>query len=155
MVSLSLAKALKVKKRLIGRLSKVSVDIGRNNSIVAGSKQIDVLALSMLREKLIDALIELKISIYKGNFDIQDKLFLLSETKSDITFYSSLNTKEGQEQHSYQNTPVIYTASITKEEVDILVKNLENKVDNLQEEIDQYNYTRKIQVSQSVLDLAS
>ena len=155
MATLSLAKALKVKKRLIGRLSKVNTDISHNNSRLEGAKQIDVAALNELRKKLVQALIHLKVAIYHGNLDIQEKLFLLAEVKSDISFFSTLNTREGQENHSYQNTPVVYIASITKENVDNLVKALEAQVDTLQEEIDQYNYTKKIEVNQVVLDLAS
>lgn len=154
-VKVSLAKALKVKARLTGRLVKVNSDIYQNNSKLDGQDRLNVQALIEARKELIDAMIELKLAIYRGNLPLQERLFVLAEKKSEIAFYTGLNTKDGTEMHGYQNTPVKFTATVKKVEADFIVKGLESEIDALQEEVDQFNYSTKIEISQKVLNLAS
>lgn len=155
----SLAKALKIKSRLAGRLSKVTADIVTNNSILVENKdqawRVGIEKSMNTKCKIVDALIELKTALYKGNLGIQESLFILGEKKSEIDFYNMLPTREGKERHSYQNTEVSWDCVITKEQVDERVKVLEAEIDSLQDVIDSYNHTTKITLSQLTLDLAS
>lgn len=155
-IQVSLVKALKIKSRLAGRLVKVTADINLNNSVLLENKdRVCIEKLMNTKCKIVDALIELKTALYKGNHGIQESLFILGEKKSEIDFYNSLNTREGKDRHWQQNTEVEYVCTINKEQVDERVKSLEVEIDALQDAVDAYNHTTKITLSQLTLDLAS
>lgn len=155
-IKISLAKALKLKNRLAGRLAAANRDVAEYNSVLVAQKDnFSVEKALKLHSELISALVELKTSIYKGNVSIQRELYLLSETKSEIQLYSSLNTRDGVEKHGYANSDVEYFAFLKKQDVDDKVKKLEAEVDRLQDVVDEYNHTCKIEVAQRTLDLAS
>ena len=68
MTTISLAKALKLKNRLAGRMSKVQSDIEVYNSVlVEQAEKVDVPKLIILRDELMCALSDLKLGIIKGN----------------------------------------------------------------------------------------
>jgi len=155
-VGLSLSKALKVKSRLAGRFSKVSSTITAYNCTVDGRRaEVDVKELDKQRSALSAALIDLKTAIYEANKGIYLTINQLAEKKGEIDFLNSLDTKHGTES-SYQGTTVTYVSAIQKQEVDKRVKQLEKEVDDLQDQIDQYNaLPERIRISQLVLELAS
>ncbi len=155
MPQISLAKSLKLKNRLVSRLAKVSEEIKGNNCKIDGQERLDIKSRLELREELISSVISLKTAIYKGNVGIQETLFGLSEKKSSITFYTGMDTRNESNPHGYQNTPIVYVAHIRKEDCLANIKRLEAEIDDLQEKVDEYNYTTKIEVSQRTLDLAS
>jgi predicted nucleic acid-binding Zn-ribbon protein len=155
-VGLSLSKALKVKSRLAGRFSKISSTITAYNCTVDGRRaEVDVKELDKQRSALSSALIDLKTAIYEANKGIYRTINQLAEKKGEIDFLNSLDTKHGTE-NTYQGTAVTYVSAIQKQEVDKRVKQLEKEVDDLQDQIDQYNATpERIRISTLVLDLAS
>ena len=156
MASISLAKALKLKNRLAGRLSKVQTDIAIYNSVLAEqSGKVDVIGLISLREEICESLIALKTAINHANHEIQEDLIRQGELKSKLSWLSSLNTRDGNERHGYQNTEVTYVAVITKKEVDDLANKLEAEIDAIQDRLDNYNHTKKLDISDRSLDLVS
>lgn len=156
MNKVSVAKALKLKNRLVNRLAKTTQDIAQNNSCIEEQKgRVDVAKLLELREKLTQAVVDVRVKVQAANVKIQGKLVLLSERKGDIVFFSALNTFDGVQRHNYQNTEVKHVAHLQKVDVDNKVKQLEAEVDTLQDEIDAYNARTKIDVPQETLDLAS
>jgi len=153
---ISLAKALKLKNRLAGRLAQAVSDIQTYNSVLEEQvSKVDVKALLAKRVSITAALVELKVALYNGNLGIQRELYTLAERKGEIDFYRMLNTRDGIERHGYQNTSVTYVATVSKAEVDEKIKLLETEVDSLQDRIDSYNHATKITIPQSILDLAS
>lgn len=154
--AISLAKALKLKNRLAGRLNKVQSDIDIYNSVLAEQVGVvDVLSLSKLRDEICECLIELKTKIISSNAEIQYDLIRQGELKSTLTWLSSLNTRHGKERHGYQNTEVEYIAAIQKKDIDATTKKLEAEIDEIQDRIDTFNYVKKLEVSSRMLDLAS
>lgn len=153
----ALGKALQIKKRLVGRLARVEADIYQYNSTLTeqSGKTVDVRKQLLLREQIKQAILDVKNALYKANAKIQHKLYAFAEKKGDIEFYGNINTTNGSTRHGYQNTEVSYTAIIKKEEVDAAVKTLEAEIDTIQDEINTYNYSTKVEIPQSVLDLAS
>jgi hypothetical protein len=156
---ISLHKALKLKNRLAGRLATVTSEIQMNNSVLADDAQNpsrpNVKDLLEQRQQIVGALIDLKISHYNANQGIQRQLYTLGEKKAELSFLAGLNTHEGVDRHGYQNTEVKYVATIKKPEVDAARRKLEAEIDALQDEIDAYNYTTKVEVAQATLDLGS
>jgi hypothetical protein len=68
MAHITLAKALKVKNRLTGRLAKVQADIQMYNSVPEGqADEVNVTALMKTREELVGALVRLKTAINEAN----------------------------------------------------------------------------------------
>jgi hypothetical protein len=155
-IKVALGKVLQIRKRLVGRLDRIETDIQTYNSTLEEqSGKVDIRKLLNLRTDIKTALLELKNALYKGNTKIQPKLYELVEKKGDIVFYGAINTHDGKERHGYQNTEVLYRAIIKKDEVDTAIKRLEAECDILQDEINVYNYSTKIEIPQIVLDLAS
>jgi len=154
--SVNLAKALKLKNRLAGRLAKTNQTIAHYNCTVEGRKdEVDVKALDSTRSQLVSALVDLKTTIQEANKPIYRHIILIGEKKGEIEFLSGLNTKHGVEPHGYGSQPVNFVSVIQKTEVDKRVKQLDKELDELQDQIDKHNAVTEVRVSEAVLELAS
>ena len=157
MAEITLAKALKVKNRLTGRLAKVQADIQAYNSVPEGqADQVNVPVLTQTREELVGALVSLKTAINEANREAQRDIYDLAEKKATAQFLSGLSTRHGPQPPEYPNTTeVTYVAALKKAEVDTQVARLEKEIDQLQDRLDQFNHDRKIEVAGRTLELAS
>ena len=157
MAEITLAKALKIKNRLTGRLAKVQADIQAYNSVPQGqADQVNVPALMQTREELVGALVALKTAINDANREAQRDIYLLAEKKATAQFLASLNTRHGPQPPVYPSTTeVIYVAALKKADVDALVAGLESEIDQLQDRLDQFNHVHRIEVDGRTLELAS
>src|SRR5438477_7610614 len=153
---ITLAKALKVKNRLAGRLAKVQADIQAYNSVPEGqADQVNVPALMQTREELVEALVSLKTAINDANREAQRDIYDLAEKKATAQFLGGVNTRHGPQPAVYPSTTeVTYVAAFKKADVDGLVANLEKEIDQLQDRLDQFNRDRKIEIDGRVLVLA-
>lgn len=153
-VGISLAKALKLKNRLAGRLAKTTSTISLYNSVLEGHKEVNVLDLDKQRAELSESLVDLKTAIYEANKGIYRFINQMSEKKSEIDFLNSLQTRNGVEPGYGENTH--YVAAIKKVDVDKRVKLLEKEIDDLQDQIDRYNAEAgRIRIDAHILELAS
>jgi predicted nucleic acid-binding Zn-ribbon protein len=156
MPAVSLAKALKLKNRLAGRLNAVQTNIRSHNSVLEEQQdRVNVPNLIKEYENLVEALISLKTSIIRANTEIQNQIIRKGELKSKIEFLNSLNTNDGVQRHGYQNTEIKYVATIKLVDVTQQVRKLEAEIDLLQDQLDEFNQITKINVPQAWLDLAS
>jgi hypothetical protein len=154
---ITLAKALKVKNRLTGRLARVQADIQAYNSVPEGqADQVNVLALMQTRTELVGALVALKTAINDANREAQRDIYDLAEKKATAQFLAGLNTRHGPQPPVYPATvEVNYVAALKKADVDGLVAGLEKEIDQLQDRLDQFNHDRRIEVDGRTLELAS
>lgn len=154
---ITLAKALKVKNRLAGRLAKVQIDIQTYNSVPAAQAgQVDVPALVKLRAELVEALVGLKTAVNQANREVQRDIYDLAENKAAVQFLQTVNTRHGAQPATYPNTgEVTYVAALKKADVDAQVARLEKDIDRLQDKLDHFNHAHKIEVVAAVLELAS
>ena len=154
---ITLAKALKVKNRLAGRLAKVQADIHAYNRVPHGqADQVNVPALMKTREELVGALVSLKTAINDANREAQRDIYDLAEKKATAQFLAGVNTRHGPQPAVYPNTTeVSYVTASKKADVDGLVAGLEKEIDQLQDRLDQFNHERKIEVDGRILELAS
>lgn len=156
MPNITVAKALKLKNRLAGRLTKVQTDIQLYNSVLEEQQgKVDVPALYKLRAEIIEALISLKTRISLANVKIQEKIIRLGELKSQMAWLQTVNTRDGKERHGYQNTEVVWVATLKKQDVDKETKALESEIDAIQDALDNFNHEVQIELQQRTLDLAS
>jgi hypothetical protein len=157
MAEITLAKALKVKNRLTGRLAKVQADIEAYNSVPAGqADQVNVPALMQTREELVGALVGLKTAINDANREAQRDIYDLAEKKATAQFLGGVNTRHGPQPPVYPATiEVNYVVALKKADVDGLVAGLEKEIDQLQDRLDQFNHDHRIEVDGRTLELAS
>jgi hypothetical protein len=155
--AISLAKALKVKNRLAGRLSDTQANIEAYNSVLEGRKgEVSVSDLYNLRNQLVESLITLKTAISDANTKQRRNLYEIEEVRGSITFLKGLNTRHGSEPaYGLQGKDQVYVATLQKKEVDQSIKKLESHLDELQDQIDTFNVTTRIEVEEKILDLAS
>lgn len=157
MAQITLAKALKLKNRLAGRLAKVQIDIHAYNSVPEGQVgQVDVPALMKTREELVDALVALKSAISDANRVAQRDIYVLAEKKATAQFLGEICTRHGPQPAVYPSTTEVnYVAALKKADVDGLVLRLEKEIDQLQDKLDQFNHDHTIEVDGRALELAS
>jgi hypothetical protein len=153
---ITLAKALKVKNRLAGRLAKVQADIQAYNSVPEGQAgQVNVPALMKSREELVDALVVLKTAINDANRHAQRDIYDLAEKKAMAQFLAGVDTRHGPQPAVYPTTKEAnYVAALKKADVDALVLRLEKEIDQLQDRLDQFNHDRKVEVDGRILELS-
>lgn len=156
MAELTLAKCLKLKNRLAGRLAEVQSDIQTYNSTLAEqADQVDVPARIKERNEIVEALILLKTNLMRGNQPIQGDLIRQGELKSTIQFLAGIQTLDGKVRHGYQNTEIVYKACLKKTDLDAQKRALEKEIDGIQDKVDTFNHQTRIEVPQRTLDLAS
>ena len=157
MAEITLAKGLKVKNRLAGRLARVQADIQAYNSAPEGQAgQVNVPALMQTREELVSALVGLKTAINDANREAQRDIYDLAEKKATAQFLAGVNTRHGPQPPVYPSTTEVnYVAALKKADVDGLVAGLEKEIDQLQDKLDQFNHDHRIEVDGRTLELAS
>jgi hypothetical protein len=143
---MTVKQALKEKNSLLKRINDLTQKIYSYNSIDEGNKRpystSDLLSQVM---ELTGELIDLKTKIHQANVPVYDKIFRLSELKSLVKKINGIDCSEGKVSERYSRTePTIKTAEISVVERDTIVKDLEEQIERLQEELDVHNATTNI-----------
>lgn len=150
-MEMTLAKALKHKNRVAQKIARVSDDIRANNSILAiNDAEVDVKALDEIRKTLTDYLVALKTAIHRASDSVRDKIFMLSELKGSIGFYNSICTSHGKrESNRYGGGDefVEHKAVMRKDAIDRIVTELEERIDAIQDRLEEFNVTTKININ--------
>ena len=146
---MTLKQALKLKNKLVQDLNELTARIQNNNSIVEGNIR-DYSAKETLSEiyRKVDELTIIKTKIHRANFEVYDKIFLLSELKSLVTKMKSLDCTNGTAVDYYSrrsDNQLIKNAEISVVERDNEIKFLENRIDQIQDELDHFNATTIIE----------
>jgi hypothetical protein len=146
---MKLNKALKIKNRKAGEINRLRSLIQRENSKkVQNYNGVKVANLANLYHNEMSELISLKAKIQKATAPIAEKLIELSELKGEIVFYQSLNTKSGiVERDNWDNDKVVteeWKAYFDQDAVDDNLRIIQIKIENLQDEIDEYNASTSI-----------
>jgi flagellar capping protein FliD len=76
---------------------------------------------------------------------VREKIFRLSELKCLTRRLKSIDTKNGAVQTRYENSSARYVAHFSIGKIDQLVEALENEIDQIQEELDQFNHTNYLE----------
>jgi hypothetical protein len=139
-LNITLAKALKLKNRLAGKIAKLTLTVQTYNSTQEASERIDVRAAHAQRADLVRRLTDLKHAIARANAPIQRDIFDLAELKAEVTLLAALNTKHGTFLEGYPNAgQVTYVAQFRKTDVDAQTDALETRIDALQDKLDTFN----------------
>lgn len=152
---ITLNKALKIKNRLIGEMTRLQILV-RNRNCVRLDQKDDSINIADIWEQLqnvTNRLVELKSKIAVATSQIAPYLIDLAETKSYITFITSLPIKNGNEEtvigygvnSSVKN--VEWESFINEYQRQDIIKKNQEHIDNLQDKIDEFNAVTKIDFS--------
>ncbi len=103
--------------------------------------------------KLQDGLIVVKAAIQRANLPIYEDILQLGELKGVIQMLDGLNTKNGSEP-GYPGTEFRYTAVILKPEVLGIIRELETQIDSIQDKLNEFNASTRIEIPAWILELA-
>lgn len=144
---MKLYKALKLRKGLVGEITKLKQQINDKNSYLEGSLNAEKFKINELYDTLlkkIDELTSLKFAINEANREIQSKIYVLAEYKALIAFWNEVSVVEGNQASTYGDTIRNYKVQFDENTRNHIVNDFQKRVDALQEEIDTYNYTTDI-----------
>ena len=153
----TIAKALKIKNRVAEKLRKAEKEFMRVNSY-----RVD-LGVDNPPDEVWDKLLSLrsdlwhlKSAIAKANAPVQDAIFEMAEIKAEISYLGGLSTANGKvavstNRYSLDDSDsdkfIEYKAYFTRKEVEERVEDLQADLDTLQERLDHFNNTTKIDVA--------
>lgn len=141
----TLARALKERSRLAGRIKHNFQLLDRENSRISGSpRSFDVRAIYAESRELMEKLIAIKQRIAAANAPIAGKLVEMDELKSMISYLKGLDTTSEIKKEGYNGEAVLYEAVISAAETDAAAEELQKRVEDLQDELDEFNATTKI-----------
>lgn len=144
---ITLAQALKEKNRIVGEISKLWALVNRENSCWEIHKRsISVIETMKTINHYTEKLIELKTKIGKANEGNLQNMYALDEYKSQISKLDNLDTSEDIRYRGIKDDIMeVRSAEITAADVIEQVKQLQLKCNQLQDAIDAYNATHKIE----------
>lgn len=153
MTQITLAKALKLKNRAAERLNKLRADITCYNSVQKGQVvSVDANQTLKYQATLAEMLTQLKVSISAANVELQKLIFQNGELKAEISWLSGIPTLHGTTRSSYSDAGIEHVAQLQKTEIDARIRSLEAQLDTNNDILDQFNATRKIEVSEVLFE---
>lgn len=143
---MNIKQALKRKNKLVTLIAEEFSKASTYNSIEEGNARPYSATEAIQKwQEYSDELVELKSRIHRANGPMYEKIFGLSELKSQIKYLKSLNCSQGKERNRWnENEPIIRHAEINTVERDTMVKNLEARIEMIQDELDEFNATTHI-----------
>lgn len=144
---MNIKQALKKKNKIIGLMTEEFYKASQYNVVDEGNPR-PYSATEAIGKwmQLSNDLIVLKTQIHRANLPVYDKIFELSELKSQVKLLKSLNCSSGKTAGGRwgDGESVIKHAEINVVEKDKMVKNLETRIETLQDELDQWNHNTLI-----------
>ena len=145
---MNIKQALKKKNKLVGLINEEFYKASQYNVVDEGNPRPYSATESIGKwMQLSNDLIVLKTQIHKANLPVYDKIFELSELKNQVKHLKNLNCTSGKVSGGsrwVETEPVIKHAEINVVEKDKMVKNLEQRIETLQDELDQWNHNTLI-----------
>jgi hypothetical protein len=142
---MKLSKALKLKNKLAGEVkSKQSLVEEENVQINDNESPFSTPDLDAESVEVQNKLIDIKVKIAIANVPVYPIIYKLAELKNRVAYLKDLNTKEGTffesrflSADSARETK--YVPQISKERVKELIKEAEEKIEQLQDALDDFN----------------
>lgn len=145
---MNIAKALKTKNRLSGELARAKTIFARENSHRIGeARKSDPKTLLAEVDRTQEDLVKIKTAIALASAPISEKLVRMGELKSRMAWINDLTIIEGahKDRFSSEKTETeMWEAHIGKVERDAEVGTIQKTINDLQDEIDDFNATTKV-----------
>ena len=137
---MNLKKALKEKNKLKGKIYETCHRISKYNiSEEKFERPYDPIKLWDELLVSVDEMVALKSKIQRANLDVFDKIFKLSELKGIAAKLKYLNCER-----EITSTGYVPQAAISTIDRDKLIENIEKQIEQIQEELDEFNYRKTI-----------
>jgi len=166
-MKMSIARALKEKNRLVGKINQVRNLLNAENvktfsvqvkdgeqydeeKLIAacdGKRKVDVKALEVEWKTLEEKLIQLKVAIQKANSGAIETLVRLQEAKSHLTQINEIRYGENEVSENYNGRVTGISAALGQEYELAEKTKYTNLVNELQDKIDEYNATTQVEVA--------
>lgn len=143
---MTVKQALKVKNRLVKEINEKFEILKKYNSIDQdNTRRYSMINILSEIGSLTEELVVLKAKIHKANLPVYDKIFKLSELKSQITQIQNIPTEEGKTVQAYGSVLTYKNSELSVIDVEIVVKRLQTEIDKLQDDLDIHNLTTEIE----------
>lgn len=142
---MNVKQALKAKNKLVGEIKECYRILQTQNSIEEGNprrysvkKKLEDIA------ELTDELVQLKTRLHRANSSVYDKIFQMAEIKGIIKELKKMDVSEGKQSERYGSVVSIKEVEMNVIERDAIIKQYEEHVEKLQNELDIHNSNTNI-----------
>jgi hypothetical protein len=144
---MNIKQALKLKNKLIKSISENTKLLQQYNTVEVGNPRPYSSTVLMVEiSKATDELIALKSKLHRANAPMFEKIFEMSELKSAIKGLQKLDCTEGKSNRDRyrMESELILTSEISLVVRNNKIKNLEERIEFLQDEMDVFNSNTEI-----------
>ena len=142
---MNIKQALRLKNKLVANIKECYSVIHSQNSIEKGNPRRYSVKDKMDEViKYTNELVEIKRQIHTANQPVFEKIFLLAELKGMVKQMRVMSIEEGKQTDRYSMNASEKEVEVNVVERDQMIKNLEEKIERLQDELDTYNVTTEI-----------
>lgn len=151
-MNVTISKALKIKNRVIREISSLEDKITKHNQVMYipdTQKPKYELDTKFLHGELFEKrnlLAIIKTSIHNASEPVRIKIFQLSELKSHIKFVDVIPAENGTVTKKYSDVLKNVKSQINVQDIDNFKKELQEKIDNIQDELDEFNAITKVEI---------
>jgi hypothetical protein len=147
-MKVTISKALKQKNRTAQQIAQLQNLIIQHNSRLVGSDPgFDLRAKLVDLENEVEKLVQIKAAISLANAPVQADIYRIAELKGRVAMWRQLETKSGRQLAPYMiQEPQDYEVTFTAVEVEEQVSRIEQEIDDLQDNLDQFNSTSQIEI---------
>lgn len=143
---MTVKQALKQKNRIVKEINENFEILKKHNSIDQDNTRRYSMSDTIKNiNSLTNELVVLKAKIHKANLPVYDKIFRLSELKSQITQIQSIPTEEGKTVQAYGSVITYKNSELSVVQINNIIKEYQKTIDALQDELDIHNLTTEIE----------
>ena len=143
---MNIKQALKQKNKLIKEITEKAKLMQEYNSIELGNER--PYSVNSLYYEVIDASLELsklKAKIHRANGPVLEDIFLMAEMKSTIQALKKVDCTSGKSNRDrYSSTEIILMVEMSIIEKNNKIKELEEKIEEIQDRLDIFNTNTEI-----------
>lgn len=139
---MTIKQALKAKNKLVAEIKEQYKIAKEYNSIEVGNKRRFSIKTALSKaDALSKELVALKAKLHAANAGVYDKIFEMSELKSQIKELRAIPTTEGKTSSRYGSVVENKEVEIDASELAKMIKSIEARIEVLQDELDTHNAT--------------
>lgn len=155
-MKVSLAKALRLRKELVGRIAHTQRIIAANNSTTDIAPKVhDIPALLILVQRKLAELSMLTASLQKANEKVLYDITHLAQLKGMIVVLKNMDVFAGKKDvavgYGSASKEVTYVAQVSETKRDEMVTRLQDEISATQDRLDAHNATNHIDVPDDLL----
>jgi hypothetical protein len=144
---MNIKQALKLKNKLIKSISDNTKLLQQYNTVEVGNpRPYSPVKLMGEISKSTYELIDLKSKIHRANAPMFEKIFEMSELKSNIKALQKLDCTEGKSNRDRyrMESELVLTSEVSLVERNEIIKGMEDRIEELQDEMDVFNSNTEI-----------